>query len=181
MKCNNINALKKISLSLAWTTLILSQFMDVHFCFLNMKRSFDCLTFLWFDGIHSNVQTLLRIFICHLHLFKVKPAYFFSAIAPHSERCPCEADENHTQCACGSVPILKYCGITSQKTWLVLRRTLPSPAGLESALPLCIKSSEGRGRGVEAEPGSADSDTPQKISRGLHPTLPLMPESWKIE
>lgn len=35
------------------------------------------------------------------------------------------------------------------------------------------------GRDGEAEPGSVAPDTPEKISRGLHPPPPLMPERIK--
>lgn len=48
-----------------------------------------------------------------------------------------------------------------------------------SQLYLCAFKSKMEGRCGEAESGSVAPDTPEKISRGLHPPLPLMPEMRK--
>lgn len=53
-------------------------------------------------------------------------------------------------------------------------------AVLESALPLCTYV-EYEGREGETEPGSVASATPEKISRGLHPTYTTTAKEEKAE
>lgn len=103
-------------------------------------------------------------------------------MASHIEPGSCKADEDHIfavhAALCQDTEDTLRHHISGNLTGTSKRR-LPHQR-VWSQRFLCASSQMKAAQCVEAESGPAGWDTPQKISRGLHPTLPPKAESCGI-